>query len=406
MAVVLAANIAVNAALAALNPLAASEQSAAREQGGGRTGPRPERAPRERAAPRPAAALGPYRAGRPRPGGAGGRRGRGARPHDPLGQHPADMLRGPGGGHVLGTDYLGRDVLSRLLAGTRLSLAGALEAVAAALVLGVVPGVASVWLGRTVDWTVQRAADTLMIMPFTVFAIAVVGALGNGMHQAMLALGVLYAPLYFRVTRAAALGLKQAQYVEAAELMGASRWWILRTHVWSKILPTVAVTTAQAIGQALLVVSSLTFLGLGVQPPAPTWAACSPPTSATSPAAVGPAAPRRRHHDHGRGAEPPRGRRPRQRPGRGPPRPAPAAARPDRGPGSRRGRHPGTAPPGARPDPAPPPRPAPNPYRPRRPSTVSQPADPRAMWPTRGTRTMPPTRRTRTTPPTRAPRPS
>ncbi|MFJ6567893.1 ABC transporter permease [Streptomyces sp. NPDC091292] len=192
-------------------------------------------------------------------------------PADPLAQHPADMLQGPGAQHLLGTDYLGRDVLSRLLAGTGPSLVGALESVGAAMVIGIVPGLASVWLGRTVEWTTQRAADTLMIMPFTVFAIAVVGALGNGMHQAMLALGVLFAPLYFRVTRAAALGLKQAQYVEAAELMGASRWWILRTHVWGKVLPTIAVTTAQTVGQALLVVSSLTFLGLGVQPPAPTW---------------------------------------------------------------------------------------------------------------------------------------
>lgn len=192
-------------------------------------------------------------------------------PHDPLAQSPADMLQGPSGQHLLGTDYLGRDVLSRLLAGTGLSVAGALESVAAALVIGALPGVASVWSGRAAEWTALRVTDTLMIMPFTVFAIAVVGALGNGMHQAMLALGLLFAPLYFRVTRAAALGLRRAQYVEAAELMGASRWWVLRVHIWGKILPTVAVTTAQAIGQALLVVSSLTFLGLGVQPPAPTW---------------------------------------------------------------------------------------------------------------------------------------
>lgn len=192
-------------------------------------------------------------------------------PHDPLAQNPADILRGPGADHLLGTDYLGRDVLSRLLAGTGRSLVGALEAVGSAMVLGIAPGIASLWFGRAAEWVAQRAADTLMIMPFTVFAIAVVGALGNGMNQAMLALGLLFAPLYFRVTRAATLGLRQAQYVEAAELMGASRWWVLRRHVWSKVLPTVAVTTAQATGQALLVVASLTFLGLGVQPPAPTW---------------------------------------------------------------------------------------------------------------------------------------
>ena len=110
-----------------------------------------------------------------------------------------------------------------------------------------------------------------MVLPFTVFAIAVVGTLGNGLHQSMLALGVILSPLYFRVTRAVALGLRQSQYVEAAELMGASQWWILRKHIWAKIMPTIAVTTAQAIGTALLVVASLTFLGLGVAPPAPTW---------------------------------------------------------------------------------------------------------------------------------------
>ncbi|MCW2873089.1 ABC transporter permease [Actinacidiphila oryziradicis] len=192
-------------------------------------------------------------------------------PYDPLAQDTADLLHGPSAHHLLGTDYLGRDVLSRLLAGTALSVAGALEAVGAAALVGVVPGLASVWLGRGVEWTALRVVDALMTLPFTVFAIAVVGALGNGMHQAMLALGVLFSPLFFRVTRAAALGLKQAQYVEAAELMGASRRWILRVHIWGKILPTVAVTTAQATGQALLVVASLTFLGLGVQPPDPTW---------------------------------------------------------------------------------------------------------------------------------------
>jgi peptide/nickel transport system permease protein len=110
-----------------------------------------------------------------------------------------------------------------------------------------------------------------MVLPFTVFAIAVVGTLGNGLHQSMVAVGVLMSPLYFRVTRAVALGLRQTQYVEASELMGASQWWVLRTHIWAKVLPTIAVTTAQAIGSALLLMASLTFLGLGVTPPAPTW---------------------------------------------------------------------------------------------------------------------------------------
>jgi peptide/nickel transport system permease protein len=192
-------------------------------------------------------------------------------PHDPLAQQPSAMLQGPSGAHLLGTDYLGRDVLSRLMAGTRVSVAGALEAVVTALAIGILPGLASAWLGRRFEWFALRITDTLMVVPFTVFAIAVVGTLGNGLHQSMIAIGILMSPLYFRITRAVTLGLRQQQYVEAAELMGASQWWILRKHIWSKVLPTIAVTTAQAVGTALLVMASLTFLGLGVTPPAPTW---------------------------------------------------------------------------------------------------------------------------------------
>jgi peptide/nickel transport system permease protein len=192
-------------------------------------------------------------------------------PHDPLAQDPGIALRGPGLAHLLGTDYLGRDVLSRLLAGTGRTVVGAVEAVGAGLVLGVLPGLASLWGGRGVEWVLLRVVDALMTLPFIVFAVAVTGILGNSLTVAMLAIGVLLTPLFFRVTRAAALSLTRAQYVEAAELFGASRGRILRTHIWRKVVPTVAVTTAHAAGAALLAVSSLTFLGIGVEPPAPTW---------------------------------------------------------------------------------------------------------------------------------------
>ena len=192
-------------------------------------------------------------------------------PHDPLAQDPNAVLLGPGGAHWLGTDYLGRDVLSRLLAGTGRSIVGALEAVGVGLALGVLPGLASLWLGRVFEWVSLRAVDALMTLPYVVFAVAVTGVLGNSLTPAMLAVGVLLAPRFFRIARAAALGLSRAQYVEAAELFGASRRWILRTHVWGKVLPTIAVTAAQSLAGALLIVSSLAFLGLGVQPPNPTW---------------------------------------------------------------------------------------------------------------------------------------
>ena len=192
-------------------------------------------------------------------------------PQNPLTQNPNAVLLAPGSAHWLGTDYLGRDVLSRLMAGTGRSVVGALEAVGIGLLLGVLPGLASLWLGRTYEWISLRVVDAFMTLPYVVFAVAVTGFFGNSLTAAMTAVGVLIAPLYFRVTRAAALGLTRTQYVEAAELFGSSRRRILRTHLWSKILPTLAVTTAQALASALLIVSSLAFLGLGVEPPLPTW---------------------------------------------------------------------------------------------------------------------------------------
>ncbi|KJE23081.1 ABC-type dipeptide/oligopeptide/nickel transport system, permease component [Frankia torreyi] len=192
-------------------------------------------------------------------------------PHDPLAQDTGHILAGPSGAHWLGTDYLGRDVLSRLMDATGRSVVGAVEAVAVAFLLGVPAGLGSVYFGRLFEWVAQRITDAVMTLPYIVFAIAVTGVIGNGQEQAMLAVGVFLAPLFFRVTRAAALTLTRAQYVEIAELLGASRWWIIRHHVWSKVFPTVAVTTAQMSAIVLLSVSSLTFLGIGVKPPAPTW---------------------------------------------------------------------------------------------------------------------------------------
>jgi peptide/nickel transport system permease protein len=192
-------------------------------------------------------------------------------PHDPLAQDTTNILAGPSGAHWLGTDYLGRDVLSRLMDATGRSVVGALEAIAVAFVLGVPAGLASVFFGRFFDWVASRIVDAVMTLPYIVFAISVTGIIGNGMEQAMVAIGIILAPLLFRVTRAAALTLTRAQYVEVAELLGASRWWIVRRHIWSKVLPTVAVTTAHLAAAVLLSVSSLTFLGIGVKPPAPTW---------------------------------------------------------------------------------------------------------------------------------------
>ena len=192
-------------------------------------------------------------------------------PYDPLAQDTANALQGPTAAHWLGTDYIGRDVLSRLLAGAPLSLLAAVLAMAIGLVLGALPGILSVFAARPLEWAALRVVDALLALPFVLFAIAFAGLLGNGVWQAMVAIGILLAPGFFRVSRAAALSVASAPYVEAATLLGAKPGWLVRVHVWRAVAPTVVVASISALGGALLVVSSLTFLGIGVQPPTPTW---------------------------------------------------------------------------------------------------------------------------------------
>lgn len=192
-------------------------------------------------------------------------------PQNPLAINANALFQGPSAHHLLGTDYLGRDVLSRLMAGTRLSVLTALEAVGIGLVLGAIPGIATVFMGRWFDFVINRVSDALMTFPYIFFVVAVTAALGNGLVQAMIPVGILLAPAFFRVTRAATIEHARAQYVEAAEVLGASKLHVIRIHVLRKVLPNIMVTTAAMTAAALLTVSFLTFLGIGVQPPTPTW---------------------------------------------------------------------------------------------------------------------------------------
>ncbi|TQC43816.1 ABC transporter permease [Rhodococcus sp. WS4] len=192
-------------------------------------------------------------------------------PFDPLEQDTSAILQGPSGTHWIGTDNVGRDVFSRLLAGSTVSVLSALQCVVVGFILGVIPGFLSVYLGRSVEWFTLRLMDALITLPFLVFAVAMTALLGNGLAQAMFAVGILIAPAFYRVTRAAALTVANSQYVEAAALMGADTSWIIRRHAVRKVLPAVGVTFAAMTGASLVIVSSLTFLGIGVVPPDPTW---------------------------------------------------------------------------------------------------------------------------------------
>ena len=191
-------------------------------------------------------------------------------PYSPL-ANSATQLAHISGRHWLGTDYLGRDTLSRILAGSRASVVGAIEVAVIALFVGAIPGVLSVYLGRVFEWVTLRLVDTLISLPFLLVAVAVTALLGNGITQALLVVGVLLAPSFYRVSRAAALSVAHSQYVEAAQISGASTGWIVRRHVWSKVLPPISISMAYTVGAGFVVVSSLSFLGIGVQPPAPTW---------------------------------------------------------------------------------------------------------------------------------------
>lgn len=191
-------------------------------------------------------------------------------PYSPL-ANSATQLAHISGRHWLGTDYLGRDTVSRILAGSRASVVGAIEVAVIALFVGAIPGMLSVYLGRVFEWVTLRLVDTLISLPFLLVAVAVTALLGNGITQALLVVGVLLAPSFYRVSRAAALSVAHSQYVEAAQISGASTAWIVRRHVWSKVLPPISISMAYTVGAGFVVVSSLSFLGIGVQPPAPTW---------------------------------------------------------------------------------------------------------------------------------------
>lgn len=192
-------------------------------------------------------------------------------PYDPLQQDTGNALQNSSLAHLFGTDYLGRDVLSRLLAGAPASLLSAFAATLIGLVLGALPGALSAFAPRVGEWLSLRVVDALLSLPFILFAIVFAALLGNGLIQATLAIGILIAPSFFRIARAATLRVRDSQYVEATTFLGASAWWVLRRHVWRQVAPNLVVASVSALGGALLAVASLTFLGIGVQPPAPTW---------------------------------------------------------------------------------------------------------------------------------------
>lgn len=173
--------------------------------------------------------------------------------------------------HWLGTDSLGRDTFSRLLYAGRVSLMAATLAVAIATVVGVPLGLLAGYLGGKVDWLLGRAGDVLMTFPAIILAIAIIAATGPGLQNAMVALGIVYAPRLFRVTRAATLAVRAETYVEASISIGTPAWKIILRRVLPNVASPVLVQVSVMLAAALLAEAALSLLGLGVVPPTASW---------------------------------------------------------------------------------------------------------------------------------------
>jgi peptide/nickel transport system permease protein len=192
-------------------------------------------------------------------------------PYSPVDQNVAELLMPPSAAHWLGTDDLGRDVLSRLISGAPNSLYASTFAVSVALALGVPVGLVIGFVGGWLDEIVSRFIDALLSFPPIVLAIAVTGVLGIGLTNAMLSVGIVFAPVLARLVRAQTLIVKQAVYVDAARAFGASTSQIIIRHIVPNAIQPIIVQVTLMLAIALLAEASLSFLALGVQPPQASW---------------------------------------------------------------------------------------------------------------------------------------
>ncbi len=192
-------------------------------------------------------------------------------PDDPQATDLANTLAAPGGDHLLGTDALGRDVLSRLMHATRVSLVAAFLAVGVGIVLGVPPGLVAGYVGGAIDNLVMRVTDAVMSFPPLILAIAIVGVLGPNLTNAMIAVGVIFAPRFLRLVRSTVLGVREETYIEAARSVGVSTRRIIIRHVMPNALAPLVVQISLSAGLAMIAEASLSFLGLGIQPPEASW---------------------------------------------------------------------------------------------------------------------------------------
>jgi peptide/nickel transport system permease protein len=192
-------------------------------------------------------------------------------PYDPIATSWSAVRKAPSAAHWLGTDENGRDVLARVIFGARASMLAGVVSVLIAAGIGVPTGLLAGFVGGWVDAVLSRIVDAMLACPFLILAIALAAFLGPDLKNAMIAIGVTAAPVFMRVARGAAMDVAGNDYVEAARALGNPPWRVALRHVLPNIVPPVLVQGTLAIAAAIIAEASLSFLGLGQQPPAPSW---------------------------------------------------------------------------------------------------------------------------------------
>jgi peptide/nickel transport system permease protein len=192
-------------------------------------------------------------------------------PYDPIVQSWTSVRKAPSALHWFGTDDVGRDILARIIFGARASLMAGVVSVAIALGVGVPLGLVAGYLGGFIDALLGRITDAMLACPFLILAIALAAFLGPSLTNAMIAIGITTTPIFVRLTRGQVMAVKVEDYVEAARAVGNPRWRIALFHILPNILPALLVQATLSIAAAIIAEASLSFLGLGQQPPSPSW---------------------------------------------------------------------------------------------------------------------------------------
>lgn len=192
-------------------------------------------------------------------------------PHDPMAASWSAIRKAPSSAYWFGTDELGRDVLSRVIWGARASLLAGMVSVSISLAVGVLIGMVAGFVGGVVDSLISRVTDAFLACPFLILAIALAAFLGPSLTNAMIAIGISAAPIFVRLTRAQVINVKVEDYIEAARAVGCSPMRIAISHILPNVTAPVIVQSTLAIAAAVIAEASLSFLGLGQQPPEPSW---------------------------------------------------------------------------------------------------------------------------------------